>query len=654
MKYRPEIDGLRALAVMPVILFHAGFSIFSGGFIGVDVFFVISGYLIAQGIIEEQARGSFSFKRFYARRARRILPPLFAVMLATIPFAYAWMLPSQYEDFSRSLIAVVLFVSNVFFWHESGYFAAEASEKPLLHTWSLGVEEQFYLIVPLLLIVLLRAGRRPAFYAIAIAAFLSFVLGEYASRYSPSANFFLIPMRAWELLVGCLCAFAHTQGNIRYHNLLSLLGLGMIGVAFAVYDEHMRLPSAYTLLPVSGVALIVLYGTMGSIAARALSWRPFVGIGLVSYSAYLWHHPLFALARVHILVTPPPLLMLALSAVALGLGALTWLVLERPFRIASHPLYVSNQHAIIAAVFGALLLLSIGIEGDVSHGRLVDWMRHASSSQTQAFRLLDNAHQETSFFDNGACIFNVNELTPVVEKRLVSCRQHYGKGVAVIGDSHAINLFFVLKEHSENHPFIAGISQGMCRPHTPKANCYYDALVTLLTRHPDLFHDVIYEQAGFHLLHDAYGKDIDRGNISGLALDMPVPDFLPNITYIDAVKAYLITLTRFARVTWFGPRIEPEMRDMAIIHSGCDYPFRLRPNQQHIFTRLDEAVRQQLASSAIRYRSQIDMVQFDMSHDFLSCDKTYFLDGDHYSADGEHYFAARITLDAILHERGLQ
>lgn len=304
MKYRSEIDGLRALAVLPVIFFHAGFEIFSGGFIGVDIFFVISGYLITWIILDELAEGKFSIARFYERRARRILPALLCVMLVCVPFAWFWMLPSQYMDFSRSLIAVVLFISNISFWRESGYFAAAAEEKPLLHTWSLAVEEQFYVLFPIALMLLWRFGKRSLLSLIIAVAIISFGLCEFASRYYPIANFFLIPMRAWELFIGAICAFIHKESAQKKDNLLSLLGLVCIIGAIFTYDEQMPLPSAYTAIPVIGTALIIVYGTAGSWVARLLSLRMFVVIGLVSYSAYLWHQPLFAFARIR-LPQPP-------------------------------------------------------------------------------------------------------------------------------------------------------------------------------------------------------------------------------------------------------------------------------------------------------------------------------------------------------------
>ncbi|MEM7670638.1 MAG: acyltransferase, partial [Pseudomonadota bacterium] len=200
MKYRPEIDGLRSVAVLPVILFHGGVEVFSGGFVGVDVFFVISGYLITTILLNEIEQGRFSLVNFYSRRARRILPALALVVLCSIPFAWFWMLPTAFKDFSQSIAAVSLFSSNFLFWSESGYFAAAAEEKPLLHTWSLAVEEQYYILFPLLLMLVWRRGR--VFPVLLIGAIFaaSLAASEVMWRIAPDANFYLLPTRAWELL----------------------------------------------------------------------------------------------------------------------------------------------------------------------------------------------------------------------------------------------------------------------------------------------------------------------------------------------------------------------------------------------------------------------------------------------------------------------
>lgn len=297
MNYRREIDGLRAIAVLPVIFLHAGFSVFSGGYVGVDIFFVISGYLITSILIGELEHGNFSIDRFYERRARRILPALFVVMLACLPFAYMWMLPTQLKDFAHSLISVVLFVSYFYFISQVDYFAPSAELQPLLHTWSLAVEEQYYLLFPILLVVLWRFGRQRVFWSIVVIAVLSLLLAEWGYRNKPSENFYFAPTRAWELLAGSICSFMTVGKAQRSSNVLSALGFAMIVFAIFGYDATTPFPSVYALLPVVGTALIILFAAEGTWVARLLSLRMFVGIGLISYSAYLWHQPLFAFAR---------------------------------------------------------------------------------------------------------------------------------------------------------------------------------------------------------------------------------------------------------------------------------------------------------------------------------------------------------------------
>ena len=193
LQHRREIDGLRAVAVIPVILFHAGFKQFSGGFVGVDVFFVISGFLITSIIVKDIEAGTFTFMGFYERRARRILPALFLIMLCCIPFSWFWMLPNELKAFSTSVVSVCLFVSNIFFWKKNGYFDAASELKPLLHTWSLAVEEQYYILFPIAVLSLWRYGRNRVVLAIAVFAVSSLLLSEYASRYYPNFNFYWAP-----------------------------------------------------------------------------------------------------------------------------------------------------------------------------------------------------------------------------------------------------------------------------------------------------------------------------------------------------------------------------------------------------------------------------------------------------------------------------
>lgn len=332
MHYRAEIDGLRAVAVLPVIAFHAGFTLFSGGFAGVDVFFVLSGYLITAILLGALAQDRYSLTDFYIRRARRLLPALTVVVLASVPFAWLWMGPAAFEGFARSLMAVGLFSSNILFWQEGGYFATAAEAKPLLHTWSLAVEEQYYLLFPPLLALLWHRARRHLIVCITLLAVASFALAVLTVGARPEAAFYLAPTRAWELLAGSLAALVARRRPGAPRDGLAAIGLAMILAALLLYDAQTPFPSTWTLLPVAGTVLVIRYAQAGTRTAALLACRPLVGIGLISYSAYLWHQPLFAFARLRSLDAPAPWLMAGLAGAALALAWVTWRFVEQPFR----------------------------------------------------------------------------------------------------------------------------------------------------------------------------------------------------------------------------------------------------------------------------------------------------------------------------------
>lgn len=341
MDYRREIDGLRALAVLPVILFHAGFETFSGGFVGVDVFFVISGYLITTIILAELEQGNFSIVNFYERRARRILPALFSVMLVCIPFAWFWLLPSNMKDFSQSLVAVSVFASNIFFWRESGYFDTAAELKPLLHTWSLSVEEQYYVLFPLFLMIFWKLGKRWILVTLGLVFVASLAVAQWAAYAKPAAAFYLLPPRGWELLIGAFAAFYLSQANRKdFGKGLSEFG-GWLGVALILYavfaySKATPFPGFYALVPTLGTVLIILFATKQTAVGKLLGNKAFVGVGLISYSAYLWHQPLFAFAR-HMALNPPgKIVFFALSVAAVFLGYVSWKYIESPFRSKSN------------------------------------------------------------------------------------------------------------------------------------------------------------------------------------------------------------------------------------------------------------------------------------------------------------------------------
>lgn len=366
MKYRPEIDGLRALAVLPVIFFHAGLEIFKGGFIGVDIFFVISGYLITKILIEEIENKKFSLAGFYERRARRLLPALFFVILICIPFAWMWMLPDPLENFGQSLVSTSLFSNNFLLMLTStNYWELKGEFKPLLHSWSLAVEEQYYLLFPIFLMLFLKLGKKTVFWIIMLIAASSLLYGQWLSQINPLFNFYFTLTRAWELLAGSITAFVVNKKGVIRNEILALLGLLTILFSLFFYDETLPLPSFLTLIPVMGTILLILYAEGKTITAKILASKFFVGIGLISYSLYLWHQPLFAFNRIYQKEPLTDYGSYLIIIITLFLGFITWKFIETPFRKKNK---FTSKTILSLSIFMMLAVSAFGLYLDRTNG----------------------------------------------------------------------------------------------------------------------------------------------------------------------------------------------------------------------------------------------------------------------------------------------
>ena len=308
--YRPEIDGLRALAVLSVIIYHGELSLYNfklleGGFLGVDVFFVISGYLITSLILNDiNLKGKFSYLFFYERRARRILPALLVIILAFLPISYFLLLPSEFKEFSKSILYALGFGSNFYFYYSGLIYGAENGLlKPLLHTWSLSVEEQYYLVFPIIIFLFIKLFKNKIIYVILFGLFISLIYAHWNASQNPTLNFYSLLSRGWELLAGSILAFLETKYNRNLNNkylkkILPSIGLLLICHGLFFYNDQMSLPSFYSLNIVIGVCLIVWFSSKSDFLTKILSSNLLVGMGLISYSLYLWHYPLFSFARI--------------------------------------------------------------------------------------------------------------------------------------------------------------------------------------------------------------------------------------------------------------------------------------------------------------------------------------------------------------------
>ncbi len=657
MIYRREIDGLRAVAVVAVIGFHAGFSAFRGGFVGVDIFFVISGYLITHILMDELEQRDFSILRFYERRARRILPMLFLVMLCCIPFAWQWMVPNELKDFSQSIAAVTLFASNVLFLREEGYFTAAAELKPLLHTWSLAVEEQFYLLLPPFLSVCWRFGRARLFWAFVVLATASLLLSEWGWRHNPEANFYLAPSRAWEFLAGSLCAFLHQMRPLTANNLASLTGLALIVFSIIFFDRAMPFPSVYALVPVVGSALVILFGVSGTLVAQLLGGRLFVGVGLISYSAYLWHQPLFAFARLGSAQEPSSGLMLALVGATFLLALSSWHYVEKPLRAFPATLLRSQRAAFMAmgVIGGAFLVL--GLVGHATHGFKHLWLQRAPTSVATTYRLYAEARSKSAVYlaknrkDDGDCIFNADKVDQAVRQRLDLCYRKHGPGILIFGDSHATGLFNgIAAMNNGRAAFLVGITKNGCHLPDYLPNCPYVGIYRLIRDQPHLFLAAVYEKAGITMFKEAYSLS---GPGFGRSSESPAQGVYDRHV-IAGVKSYLGKLSNFTHVIWFGPRIEPGISQRIALKFGCNYDFV--PNREVIFLykNMDKILKETTKDlNNFEFISQISKYKFSFPRDFMNCKKLYWIDESHYSSEGEILFAKRFDFLEYLTARHL-
>lgn len=483
MKHRSDIDGLRAVAVLPVLTFHAGFSQTPGGFVGVDVFFVISGFLITGIVTEELGRGGgLSLAGFYERRIRRIFPALFAMLAGTALAVSLLLTPGEVVSFARTLIAAVFSVSNVQFWLGTNYFGLGAHQMPLLHTWSLGVEEQFYMVMPLALALLWRGGRPAAAngdpasapsggvptrvrVGLAVVALVSFAWACWGALYQPTASFYLLHTRAWELALGALLAVGAIPA---VHNRLAREGLaaaGLAAIAFAVlvYDAETPFPGFAALAPCLGAAAVLHAGAdrtgPRTWTGRLLSAPPVVFFGLISYSLYLWHWPVIVLQRASFMLgegLDPRLEKLLLVAVSIALAWLSWRFIERPFRnrawLSRRTVFLWGGGGMAAlSALALVLILAGGFPGRMS----------ARANQTAGYLAQDGALT----MRDPACMAGIGLRHEVEAGRclvLVPDRPN----LLLLGDSHSAHLWAGLSAALPDANILQA-SAGGCRPTWP-------------------------------------------------------------------------------------------------------------------------------------------------------------------------------------------
>lgn len=450
--YRPDIDGLRALAVLPILFNHVGLRGFGGGYIGVDIFFVISGFLITGILRRDLAAGRYSIVEFYRRRALRILPALAAMVLVVTLIVPFTSLPDETLRYARSLAATGLFATNFLFYSESGYFDAASHAKPLLHLWSLAIEEQFYLLWPLLLLSFRRQSRLMTIAALCLIIASSFAVSVWLVRTDMTAAFYLLPARAWELALGGLLAILPPHRRIRWlaESAASFALLALL-YGFWHYSNLTPFPGVAALLP-SLAAVTLLAAGPNTLVGRFLSLAPVRFCGLISYSLYLWHWPVIVLGELGLLLVPTPLVMAGEIALSLLLATLSWYFIERPFR-EKGPLW--SRRGILAA---ALAMLGLTIASGAGLMASRGWPSRFTPAQS-AIASYAGRDYETRY-RRGSCF-----LVGPYDRLAASCLASDGKRptLLIVGDSEAAHLWPGLSHYRDRYDILQATVVG-CRP----------------------------------------------------------------------------------------------------------------------------------------------------------------------------------------------
>ncbi|MCU4181156.1 acyltransferase family protein [Bosea sp. BH3] len=442
-RWRADIDGLRAIAVVSVVVFHVAQSFLPGGYVGVDIFFVISGYLISRNIVRKLEDGSFKLLTFYEHRIRRIFPAYAAVLLAVLILVLIHDLPPDAHAFGKALMAAILSVTNIYFWFTTDYFAQPSEELPLLHTWSLSVEEQFYLLFPTLALLAWWAGRRwfrsgvMAVFAISLAA------SAYGAFAYPTATFYLLPTRAWELLLGTLLAMRLVPPlrSDASRNLAAGAGLVLLGAPMILLTAYSPFPGLAAVPPCLGAALILHAGESGtSRVARLLSTRPFVFVGLISYSLYLWHWPVLALHRIGTLPLPTDSKMIErglILVLSFVLGTASWWFIERPTRnrkLVPTPMLLAGSGVVALGLTAASAVL-------IFTGGLPSRFKPEATAIAQYL-----SYDQTAQFREGRCFLTLNQPFAAFDRAACLPDEPGRPNHVIMGDSHAAALASGLRE----------------------------------------------------------------------------------------------------------------------------------------------------------------------------------------------------------------
>ena len=633
MDYRDDIDGLRALSVLAVLFYHLEIFNIPGGFLGVDIFFVISGYIITKLIIREHNLNIFKLSDFYWRRVRRILPPLILTLFVTNLIALFLFFPDEYDYLSKANLSVFLFVSNFFFWLNTDYFNELTSQSPLLHTWSLSVEEQFYIFFPILFIVFYKLKNKNFFfYFIFLSSALSVLTANYFGKTSSDPNFFFTTSRVFEIGIGSLTAlieqktfFIRFRDKIsKFFNLdfVSMFLLLILILSFFYFNERMNLPNFSTLIPLLCCSFIILFNHQSSFTSYILTNNFLTLIGKMSYGMYLYHFPIiiffnyFGFNKLKSLLIPVIFLVSFLS----------WKYFEGPFRKKN---LISKKILLITIVSSFLICLTNFIYKDSIKNYLnisipIEYQQVINKTKKESNNVLDDGNCKIN-----ESINNINEKSFL--KRLEICKQKYGSFLYLAGGSHVQDLYNSIYLNLPNEKFVIINKSGSCAIYFKNENCDYDKILKFIDNNKSDIKFFFYTQIGSDYLKNFYGPQVETKYVDML------------VSFIKKIKDHNID------VIWFGPQPQPNIE--------MNYKFlrSVKANNFNLFSlthvsKVDQYMKKVSKENDIKFISKLDIIKYDPRKDYYINNNISYSDSDHWSFFGEKYFGNQIFNSQIFRE----
>ena len=640
-QYRPEIDSLRAIAVLGVIFFHLEFLKITGGFLGVDIFFVISGFLISNFVIGRINQKQFSFCEFYIKRVKRLFPALFTVCVTTLIFGFFKYQPDSLQFLSLTISSILLFLSNILFFYEATYFNDLANQSPLLHTWSLSVEEQFYLFFPLLTFFIFKKFSKNSFLIFVIfSIFISLVISQINSQNLNKGYFFLIQSRIFELAIGSLCSYLMIFEKKRLNNFyekctlffkfIPIFSIVVILISFLIFNKNSTLPGFFSLIPVVATAIFILTIEKNNFLLKIFSSLSLVGIGKISYSLYLWHFP--------ILIFFPqfcePKNIFLYFIILFSISFCSWKFIEQPFRKKEFNVKKLSVYFLILN----LLMLFVCSFIYISKGLKSLYINDLNLQENTLFKAVNEAKNNKDLFFNDECKFLEKNTTKKFINKVNNCLKKYPKFILVLGDSHAIDVFNAIS-YSSKYPFIIGLAQGNCRPHTPdnlrkKRRCHFQNAINFTYYYQNNIKTIVYSQKGSYLLTNY--KDL--------------PIIKKNAIHTKKYLEILNTNNNYP-IIWLGPNPEPNIDfkvDIKIIQEILLNKKRLKKLENLNIYKVDTFLKKFLNKSKIIYLSKIDLLSFNITNDFYLNEKFTYSDTDHWSAYGEKIFGKRMFSNSTI------